>query len=147
MDIVWFRNPLLRVPVAADIAFSCERYDDRQDPYDLHKDANGGFLYVRPNARTIGFFKSWYEARRAYPRRNEQYVFSMVKQELSVRHGTAVLFVDTAYLGGNCQPKKDFRRLCTFHANCLTGLNNKLELLRGMLGEWKHFTNHTSTRI
>ncbi|CAM0942983.1 unnamed protein product [Alopecurus aequalis] len=144
VDIVWFRNPLLRVPVGADITFSCERYDDSQDPYDLRKDANGGFLYVRSNMRTIAFFKSWYEARRVYRGRNEQYVFNAVKQELSVRHGTAVLFIDTAYFGSNCQPKKDFLRLCTFHANCLKGLTNKLQLLRGIMAEWKQFRNGTT---
>ncbi|KAM0823255.1 hypothetical protein ACQ4PT_070985 [Festuca glaucescens] len=144
VDIVWFRNPLLQVPVAADIAFSCERYNNRANPYDLWKDANGGFLYAKPNARTIGFFKSWYQARAVYPGWNEQYVFSGVKRELSARHGTALLFIDTAYFGSNCQPKKDFQRLCTYHANCLKGMTNKLQLLRGIMGEWKHFWNNTS---
>nr|XP_051212954.1 uncharacterized protein At4g15970-like isoform X1 [Lolium perenne]XP_051212955.1 uncharacterized protein At4g15970-like isoform X2 [Lolium perenne]XP_051212956.1 uncharacterized protein At4g15970-like isoform X3 [Lolium perenne]XP_051212957.1 uncharacterized protein At4g15970-like isoform X4 [Lolium perenne] len=144
VDIVWFRNPLLQVPVAADIAFSCERYNDQADPYDLRKDANGGFLYAKPNMRTIRFFKSWYEARAVYPGRNEQYVFGGVKRELSVRHGITLLFIDTAYFGSNCQPKKDFQRLCTFHANCLKGMSNKVNLLRGIMGEWKHFRNNTS---
>ncbi|CAM0908380.1 unnamed protein product [Alopecurus aequalis] len=142
LDIMWFRNPLLHVPVGADITISCDKYYG-EDPYGT-KDANGGFLYARPNARTIGFYKGWYEARTAYPRRHDQYVFSRVVHELSVRHGTTVIFIDTAFFGSHCQTKKDFRRLCTFHANCLKGLTNKLELLRGMLGEWKQFRNDTS---
>ena len=110
---MWFRNPLLHVPVGADITISCDKYYGEDDPYGP-KDANGGFLHAKPNAKTIGFFKGWYEARTAYPRRHDQYVFSKVVHKLSVRHGTTVMFVDTAYFGSHCQPKKDFRRLCTF---------------------------------
>lgn len=137
---MWFRNPLLRIPVGADITISCDVFYG-EDPYDLWKNANGGFLYARSNARTIGFFKGWYEARRAYPGQHDQYVFDKVKYNLSLRHGAAVHFVDTAYFGGFCQPKKDFRRLCTFHANCLVGLRTKLERLRDLLDEWKRFKN------
>uniref|UniRef100_A0ACD5UG71 Uncharacterized protein n=1 Tax=Avena sativa TaxID=4498 RepID=A0ACD5UG71_AVESA len=142
VDIVWFRNPLLQIPVGADITISCDKYYG-DDPYGP-KDANGGFLHAKPNYRTIRFFKNWYEARTKYPRRHDQYVFSKVAQDLSMRHGTTVLFIDTAYFGSHCQPKKDFRRLCTFHANCLKGLTNKLELLRDIMGEWKQFRNNTS---
>ncbi|CAM0908379.1 unnamed protein product [Alopecurus aequalis] len=136
MDILWFRNALLHVPVGADITISSDKYLG-DDPYDLEKQANGGFLYARPNARTIGFFKGWYEARTG--RMNEQAVFDKVKRELSVQHGVKVHFIDTAFCGGFCQAKKDFRRLCTFHGNCLRGLALKLERLRGIMDEWKQF--------
>ncbi|RLN35546.1 uncharacterized protein C2845_PM03G02430 [Panicum miliaceum] len=39
----------------------------------------------------------------------------------------------------HAQRRKDFRKLCTFHANCVIGLNAKLETLRGVLDEWKRF--------
>ncbi|KAM0851279.1 hypothetical protein ACQ4PT_052534 [Festuca glaucescens] len=136
MDILWFRNALLHVPVGADITISSDKYLG-DDPYDLEKNANGGFVYARPNPRTIGFFKGWYQARSG--RMNEQAVFDKMKRELSLQHGVEVHFIDTAYCGGFCQPKKDFRRLCTFHGNCLRGLSLKLERLRGVMGEWKQF--------
>ena len=59
--------------------------------------------------------------------------------ELSLRHRVTVQFVDTAYLGCQCEPKKNFHRLCTFHATCLIGLHNKTENLVGVLDEWKQF--------
>ncbi|CAM0878566.1 unnamed protein product [Alopecurus aequalis] len=101
--------------------------------------ANGRFVYARQNARTIGFFKGWYESRTG--RLNEQDVFNKLGRELSLHHDVTVNFIDTAYCGGFCQPKKDFRRLCTFHGNCLKGLRLKLGRLRGILNEWKQFKN------
>jgi hypothetical protein len=144
MDILWFRNALLHVPVGADITISSDKYLG-DDPYDLEKNANGGFLYARPNVRTIGFFKGWYKARSGG--QNEQAVFDKVKRELSLQHGAEVYFIDTAYVGGFCQPKKDFRLLCTFHGNCIVGLNVKLQRLRGILREWKQYKNARQQQV
>ncbi|KQJ90879.2 uncharacterized protein At4g15970 [Brachypodium distachyon] len=138
VDIVWFRNPLLRIPVGADIAISADRFGG-DDPYDVWKQTNGGFVSARSNTRTLAFFKVWHEARKAYPGQNEQDVFEKVKHELSTRVGAAVHFVDTAHFGGFCEPKKDFRQLCTFHGNCVKGLKWKLEKLQGVMDEWKQF--------
>jgi hypothetical protein len=140
VDIVWFRNPLLRIPVAADMAFSCDWYSG-SNPYDLNTRANGGFLYVRASARTAALYAGWYESRAAYPGQHEQFVFDKVKRELSARHGVTVQFVDTAYLGTFCDRgrRRDWHKLCTFHANCVIGLEAKLEKLRGVLDEWQRF--------
>ncbi|CAN6204952.1 unnamed protein product [Urochloa humidicola] len=141
VDIAWLRNPLLRIPVAADMAFSCDWYHGR-NPYDLDKRANGGFLYVRASGRTAAFYRSWNESRAAYPGQHEQYVFDRVKRDLAARHGVAVQFVDTAYLGTFCEGKgkrRDLHKLCTFHANCVIGLEAKLQTLRGVLDEWQRF--------
>ncbi|CAM0952229.1 unnamed protein product [Alopecurus aequalis] len=138
VDIVWFRNPLLRIPVAADIAVSCDAFYG-ESPYDLEKSTNGGLLYAKPSARTSAFFRDWYEARTRFPWLHDQNVFDLVKHELTARHGVTVQYVDTIYLGSQCQPSMDFRNLCTFHANCLIGLHNKTEKLVGVLDEWKRF--------
>ncbi|RLN33214.1 uncharacterized protein C2845_PM03G02420 [Panicum miliaceum] len=140
VDIVWFRNPLLRIPVAADFAMSCDAfYGD--NPYDLDKRANGGFVYARPSARTLALYGAWYEARKRFRGQHEQFVFDRVKHELVARSGVAAQFVDTDYLGGFCErgKRRDFHKLCTFHANCLVGLKTKLQKLRGVLDEWKRF--------
>ncbi|RLM84747.1 uncharacterized protein C2845_PM04G20600 [Panicum miliaceum] len=123
MDMVWFRNPLLRVPVAADLAMSCDMFCG-DNPYDLDKRANGGFAYARASA--------WYGARGAHPGKNEQDLFDKLKRELSAAHGVAAQFVDTDYLGGFCERRKrrDFNKLRTYHGNCLVGLRTKLERLR-----------------
>ncbi|RCV12381.1 hypothetical protein SEVIR_2G275600v4 [Setaria viridis] len=140
VDIVWFRNPLLRIPVAVDFAMSCDMfYGD--NPYDLNKRANGGFVYARASARTVAFYDAWYEAREAHPDKNEQDLFDKLKRELSARSGVAAQFVDTDYLGGFCESgkRRDFNKLCTYHGNCLVGLGAKLQRLRGVLDEWKEF--------
>ncbi|CAM0149804.1 unnamed protein product [Urochloa decumbens] len=125
VDIVWLRNPLLRIPVAADMAFSCDWYHG-SNPYDLDKRANGGFLYVKGSARTAASYAGWWNASRAaYPGQHEQCVFEQVKRELGERHGVTV--------------QKDWHKLCTFHANCVIGLEGKLEMLRGVLDEWQRF--------
>ncbi|CAN6167558.1 unnamed protein product [Urochloa humidicola] len=140
VDIVWFRNPLLRIPVAVDLAMSCDMYYG-DNPYDLNKRANGGFVYARASARTVAFYDSWYEARKGNPGKNEQDLFDKLKRELAARHGVAAQFVDTEYIGGFCERKKrrDYNKLCTYHGNCLVGLRTKLERLRGVLDEWKAF--------
>ncbi|CAN6282960.1 unnamed protein product [Urochloa humidicola] len=138
VDIIWLRNPLLRIPVGADIAMSSDRFPG-DNPYDLDKAANGGFVYVKAVPRTEAFYGDWYKAREAYPGNHEQFVFDQVKRELSARHGVRVQFVDTAYLSGFCELSKDFRKVCTVHANCLIGLKDKLAKLAGVLDEWKQF--------
>ncbi|CAN6204951.1 unnamed protein product [Urochloa humidicola] len=140
VDIVWFRNPLLRIPVAVDLAMSCDMYYG-DNPYDLNKRANGGFVYARASDRTRAFYDSWYGARVGNPGKNEQDLFDKMKRELAARHGVAAQFVDTEYLGGFCERRKrrDFNKLCTYHGNCLVGLRTKLKRLRGVLDEWKEF--------
>ncbi|XP_062194572.1 uncharacterized protein At4g15970-like [Phragmites australis] len=148
VDIVWFRNPLLRIPVGVDFAMSCDMYHG-DNPYDLNKRANGGFVYAKASARTVAFYAGWYEARKAYPGKNEQDLFDKLKRELSARHDVAAQFVDTAYLGGFCErgKRRDFHKLCTFHANCLVGLKTKLEKLRSVLDEWKQFKAGNGTAL
>ncbi|GJN33530.1 hypothetical protein PR202_gb22141 [Eleusine coracana subsp. coracana] len=147
VDIVWFRNPLLRIPVAVDFAMSADSfYGD--NPYDLDKRANGGFVYAKASPRTVAFYEGWYEARKRFPGKNEQDLIQKLERELAVAHGVTAQFVDTAYLGGFCERRKkvmDFNKLCTFHANCLVGLKMKLDRLRGVLDAWKKFkaTNGT----
>jgi hypothetical protein len=139
-DIVWFRNPLLRIPVGADIAMACDNFFG-DNPYDLDKFANGGFVYARPTAATVAFFRDWYEARTRYPGEHDQFVFGKVKHELAAKHGATVQFVDTTYFSGKCEEwkKNDYHQVCTFHANCLVGLQNKIDRLNGVLDEWKQF--------
>ncbi|KAK3130485.1 hypothetical protein QOZ80_6BG0494040 [Eleusine coracana subsp. coracana] len=138
VDIVWLRDPLLRIPVGADMAMSCDWfYGD--NPYDLNKTANGGFVYAKAGPRMVDFYDGWYAARAAYPGTHEQFVFDRVKHALAKRHGVRVQFVDTAYLSGFCELRKDFYRVCTVHGNCLVGLKTKLEKLTEVLDEWKEF--------
>jgi hypothetical protein len=47
--------------------------------------------------------------------------------------------MDTAYFGGNCEFKRNFHQVCTFHANCLYSLQDKVEKLNAVLHDWKQF--------
>jgi hypothetical protein len=145
MDIIWLRNPLLRVPVGADLTMSCDYYQRGRDrPYDLDdKATNSGFIFVRASDRMLEFYESWYAARTSYPKTNEQYVIEKEKKVLPARHGLVMQFVDTAYLSGFCELSKDFNKVCTVHANCLVGLKSKLAKLTEVLAEWKQFRNTT----
>ncbi|CAM0907984.1 unnamed protein product [Alopecurus aequalis] len=140
LDIVWFRNPLLRIPVAADIALACDNFFG-VNPYDLEKYANGGFLYARPSAASKAFFRDWYEARTLYPGEHDQFVFGKVKHELAAKHGATVQFVDTTYFSGHCEAWKkiNFHEVCNFHANCMIGLQYKLDKINAVLDEWIQF--------
>lgn len=102
----------LRVPVGADLAMS-SYYFYGDNPSDLNKTANGGFVYAKAGARTVVFYDGWYEARRAYPGKNEQDVFDQVKARAvgTARHGVRVQFLDTAYLSGFCELRKDFHKV------------------------------------
>ncbi|KAM3406147.1 hypothetical protein ACQJBY_000284 [Aegilops geniculata] len=140
LDILWFRNPLLRIPVGADITLGCDNHFGT-NPYDLDKAANGGFVYARPTVASLAFFKDWYEARTRWPGENDQVVFREMKHELAARHGATVQLVDTTYFHSACEAWKkfNFHEICTFHAACIHGLQDKIDRLNAVLDEWRQF--------
>uniref|UniRef100_K4A0M1 Nucleotide-diphospho-sugar transferase domain-containing protein n=1 Tax=Setaria italica TaxID=4555 RepID=K4A0M1_SETIT len=94
VDIIWLRNPLLRIPLGADMAnWFHENLFYGDNPYDLNKRANGGFVYARASPRMVAFY------------------------------GAGL----------------DFYKVCTVHANCLVGLETKLQKLTEVFDEWKQF--------
>ncbi|XP_072973882.1 uncharacterized protein At4g15970-like [Typha angustifolia] len=137
VDIIWFRDPFLEISVAAHITISSDIFYG--DPNDLGNRANGGFLYAKSSSKTIEFFDNWYLAREKYPGKNEQDIFDYIKHEFSTKFDLKIRFLDTAYIGGFCDAKKDFSKLCTFHANCRVGLKSKLHDLREIFEEWKKY--------
>ncbi|KAF8712087.1 hypothetical protein HU200_028923 [Digitaria exilis] len=146
VDIIWFRNPLLRIPVGADIAMSSDWFHG-DNPYDLNKRANAGLVYARASPRTAAFYDAWHEVRDLFPGRKTQDVFEKLKHQLTARLGVTLQFVDTAYLGTFCDRhrRRDFNKLCTFHANCLVGLRPKVEMLRRVLDEWRQFVKASNS--
>ena len=110
--------------------------------YDLHNYPNGGFTYVRSNKQTIKFYKYWYSARLTYPGRHDQDVFNKIKFNHFIKEiGLKIRFLDTAYFGGFCQASRDLNKVCTMHANCCVGLDNKVNDLTILLEDWKRFTS------
>ncbi|KAK1417826.1 hypothetical protein QVD17_26960 [Tagetes erecta] len=63
--------------------------------------------------------------------------------------GLGFRFFDTAYFGGFCQPSRDLNKVCTMHANCCVGLENKVHDIEIMLDDWQKYVksrvNRTTT--
>ncbi|PWZ56457.1 Uncharacterized protein Zm00014a_031608 [Zea mays] len=139
VDILWFRNPMRHIAVTSDVAIACDYFNG--DPDSLRNRPNGGFLYVRSARRTVEFYRGWREARAGFPPgTNEQDVLARVQLPLARRLEVRMQFLDTARCGGFCQLSDDLRGLSTMHANCCTGLENKVHDLRNVLQDWRNYT-------
>ena len=139
IDILWFRNPMRHIAITSDIAIASDYFNG--DPDSLHNLPNGRFLYVRSKNRTVEFYRRWRAARRQFPPgTNEQHILAQVQAPLTGQVGVRMQFLDTANCGGFCQLSGDLRRVSTMHANCCTGLPNKVHDLRSVLRDWQNYT-------
>ncbi|KAK9065627.1 hypothetical protein SSX86_015028 [Deinandra increscens subsp. villosa] len=137
-DIMWFRDPFSKFDKEADFQIACDSFNG--DPSDLKNLPNGGFNYVKSNNKTIQFYKFWYNSRLNYPGLHDQDVFNKIKFKPFISNiGLRIRFLDTGYFGGFCQPSKDLNKVCTMHANCCVGLENKVNDLEIMLGDWRKY--------
>ncbi|GLT91156.1 hypothetical protein SLE2022_090580 [Rubroshorea leprosula] len=137
-DIMWFRDPFPRFYLDADFQIACDSF--RGNPDDMRNKPNGGFNYVKSNNRSIEFYKFWYSARKTYPGYHDQDVLNFIKFHPFIsKIGIRIKFLDTAFFGGLCEASKDLNLVCTMHANCCLGLDNKLNDLRLMLQDWRAF--------
>lgn len=138
VDILWFRSPFPRLTPSAQVVMSSDFFVG--DPNSPNNYPNGGLLYVRSSASTVGFYKHWQASRARFPGKHEQDVFDrIVKEGVPPHVGTRVQFLDTAVFGGFCQHGKDLGIVVTMHANCCVGLQNKLFDLRNVLEDWKTY--------
>ncbi|XP_071693619.1 uncharacterized protein At4g15970-like [Rutidosis leptorrhynchoides] len=145
-DIMWFRDPFPHFHKDGDFQIACDYF--RGNPIDLNNLPNGGFTYVKSNNKTIQFYKYWYDSRLTYPGLHDQDVFNMIKYDpVVLENGLQIRFLDTSFFGGFCEPSRDFNKVCTMHANCCVGLDNKVHDLDIMLEDWRKymnsFVNHT----
>ncbi|KAJ0779853.1 putative nucleotide-diphospho-sugar transferase [Helianthus annuus] len=71
---------------------------------------------------------------------HDQDVFNKIKFDPFIRHnGLQIRFLDTAFFGGFCEPSRDFDKVCTMHANCCVGLENKVHDIKIMLQDWRKY--------
>lgn len=137
-DIMWFRDPFPHFHKDGDFQIACDYFWG--NPNDLNNLPNGGFTYVKSNNKTIEFYKYWYDSRLTYPGLHDQDVFNKIKFEpFILKNGLQIRFLDTSYFGGFCQPSRDFDKVCTMHANCCAGLDNKVHDLGIMLQDWRKY--------
>ncbi|KAL6556516.1 hypothetical protein OROGR_005804 [Orobanche gracilis] len=137
-DIMWLRNPFPHFYTDTNFQISCDLFGGNTT--DLNNAPNGGFNYVRSANQTVEFYRFWYESRRHYPGKHDQDVLNQIKLDPFIREiGLEIKFLDTVYFGGFCQPSRDLNRVCTMHANCCAGLDNKIHDLRILLDDWKNY--------
>lgn len=140
VDIAWLRNPLEHITLAADISTSSDFYFG--NPHALGNYPNTGFIYFKSCKKNIEVMRYWHDSRRRWPQNHDQFVFNEIKHELVAKFGVRIKFLDTAYVSGFCQLGKDLNKVCTVHATCCIGLDNKLYDLRGVIEDWKNYTSH-----
>ncbi|KAJ4802939.1 Nucleotide-diphospho-sugar transferase family protein [Rhynchospora pubera] len=137
-DIMWFRNPLPHFRQDVDFQIACDHFTGNSS--DIGNRPNGGFKYVKSNNRTIEFYKFWYYSREMYPGYHDQDVLNFIKQDPFITEiGINISFLSTDYFGGICEPSRDFRKVCTMHANCCIGLPSKVNDLRVMIDDWRKY--------
>lgn len=135
---MWLRSPFPHLYPDADLQISCDYYhfgaaDKRNRP-------NSGFTYVRSNERTIGFYKFWCQSRKSFPGLHDQDVLNKILFHPYLSNiGLQMRFLDTAYFSGFCQLSRDLSRICTVHANCCVGLDNKIHDLMVVLDDWRKY--------
>lgn len=135
---MWFRDPFPHFHPDADFQIACDQYFGNSS--DFKNRPNGGFNYVKSNDRTVKFYKFWYSSRENYTGLHDQDVFNKIKYNPYISDiGVSIKFLDTAYFSGFCEPSKDFNVVCTMHANCCFGLENKIKDLRMILDDWKNY--------
>ncbi|KAK4750969.1 hypothetical protein SAY87_004451 [Trapa incisa] len=137
-DIMWLRNPFPHFYSDADFQISCDTY--RFGAADRRNLPNGGFNYVRFSDRTVKFYEFWYQSRKSFPGLHDQDVLNKIKFNHYLSEiGLQMRFLDTAYMGGFCQLSRDLNRICTVHANCCVGLDNKIHDLAMVLDDWRKY--------
>ncbi|GAB2225401.1 hypothetical protein Droror1_Dr00006193 [Drosera rotundifolia] len=139
-DIMWFRNPFHHFYQDTDFQIACDQFNG--NTLDVNNVPNGGFNYVMSNNRTIQFYEFWYHSRKRYPGFHDQDVLNRIKSDPFINKiGLKMRFLDTTFFGGFCEPSKDFNQVCTMHANCCKGLDNKVNDLNLVLQDWRGYTS------
>ena len=137
-DIMWFRDPFPHFYPDADFQIACDYF--RGNPSDIDNAPNGGFTYVKSNNKTRQFYRFWHDSRILYPKYHDQDVLNKIKRDPCIQQmGLKIKFFDTAYIGGFCEPSRDLNKVCTMHANCCAGLENKVHDLKIMLEDWRKY--------
>ncbi|KAF8648597.1 hypothetical protein HU200_064641 [Digitaria exilis] len=140
-DMIWFRNPFRRIALYADMSCSSDDFDPSRAPMD--QPLNTGLYYMKSTNRTIEMVKYWRAARARFPRQHDQQVFVRIRSELVSKLQVKIEPLDTVYFAGFCEYHDDPERICTMHADCCIGLENKVHDLGDMVADWKRYTSLT----
>ncbi|KAM0889119.1 hypothetical protein ACQ4PT_027909 [Festuca glaucescens] len=142
VDILWFRNPFRHINLYADMAVSTDRF--KGDTESLTNWPNTGFYYVRSTNRTVEMLRQWRAARLRFPPDHDQFIFDKIKVELADGElQIKFVFLDPVSFDGFCQRHSKIDTVCTMHANCCIGLENKVHDLKNVANDWKNYMNLT----
>ncbi|KAJ1286848.1 hypothetical protein BS78_03G383500 [Paspalum vaginatum] len=137
-DMVWFRNPFRRIPVYADMSCSSDDFKPSRAPLD--NPLNTGLYYMKSTNRTVEMMKYWRAARARFPGQHDQSVFVRIRHEVVSKLQVTIEPLETVYFGGFCEYHDDPEKICTMHADCCVGLDNKVHDLGDVAADWKNYT-------
>uniref|UniRef100_M8BWK8 Nucleotide-diphospho-sugar transferase domain-containing protein n=1 Tax=Aegilops tauschii TaxID=37682 RepID=M8BWK8_AEGTA len=113
---------------------------------DLKNVGNSGFYYIRSVNRMVKMLNCWLAARSRFPSAHDQGVLNEIKAELAAGDlQIKFVFLDTVIFGGFCQFHREMDKVCTMHAICCIGLENKVHDLRNLADDWKNYTSLAPT--
>ncbi|WVZ67639.1 LOW QUALITY PROTEIN: hypothetical protein U9M48_016690 [Paspalum notatum var. saurae] len=138
-DMIWFRNPLRRIPVYADMSCSSDDFKPSRAPLD--NPLNTGLYYMKSTNRTVEMVRQWRAARARFPGRHDQAVFVLIRRELVSKLQVTIQPLETVYFGGFCEYHDDPEKACTMHADCCIGLENKVHDLKDIAADWRNYTS------
>ncbi|CAO2172558.1 unnamed protein product [Urochloa humidicola] len=137
-DMIWFRNPFQHIALYADMSCSSDDFKPSRAPLD--QPLNTGLYYMKSTNRTIEMVKYWRAARARYRDWHDQRVFVAIKRELVTKLHVKIEPLETIYFGGFCEYHDDPEKVCTMHADCCIGLENKVHDLSDIAADWKNYT-------
>ncbi|GJM92048.1 hypothetical protein PR202_ga08475 [Eleusine coracana subsp. coracana] len=120
---------------------SCSLDNSKIAPVLLDNEINCGFYYMKSTSRSVTLIKRWIEGWARFPGENEQVVLSKIKSELVGEVGVRMEALETEFVSGFCDFQKRFDKVCTMHANCCLGLENKVFDLNNIAAGWKNYTS------
>ena len=136
-DIVWFRNPFNHFVDDADFQISSDKFKGNPRST-VDNRPNCGYVFTRSNNHTIALYTHWCNGGKRYPKVDEQSQLGGMLQRGELKKlGVRVRFLPTELFSGFCEVSKDMRKVVTMHANCCTGLENKLADLRFSMEDWE----------
>ncbi|XP_062208708.1 uncharacterized protein At4g15970-like [Phragmites australis] len=142
VDVMWLRDPFRHINLFADVTMSCDYFYG--DAESLKNSPNTGFYYVKSTNRTVEMLRYWRAARSRFPPHHDQKIFDNIKHELAAELGVRIAFLETALFDTFCELHGGgMERVCTMHANCCIGLENKMHDLRNVIEDWKNYTRLT----
>lgn len=147
LDALWLKTPpfpfALQKNNWADMLLTMDRwYPDLDDIA-----PNSGLWFMRNTWRSRTFLKHWLDARSDLARgKRDQYALTSllpaINEGVQQNIGINMLYVRPSVGGCMCDVPTSFVELSTIHADCVTGLQEKLTALTSFLERYEKGYNH-----